>query len=236
MKASFLIGDMPLYEPICYNLYSISYWACVTARGRLTCTEGQIELIHFICLDEWPWDGGYSRFFSWDSSTLLLSKTGRPVISINVATPENNVKYVATTYIDIRQNYLKLFAFTFIGRGIAWCGTLCGMACCGMLCGMPRGMPLYAMWDGIVRYAMWNGEVCYVAWHGVVCYVAWHGMICYVAWYMECFGMVYDVVYYMIWYGIWCMHICMRVLCVNTAETTGGNYWQPKPRFSKMYW
>ena len=142
-------------------------------------------------------------------------------------------------YIDIRQKIFEavciyIHSSPCVWRGIAWCGTLCGMARCGMLCGMPCGMTRYALWDGMVRFAIWNGEVCYVAWHGAVYYVAWHGMICYVAWYVECFGMVYDVVYYMIWYGIWCMHICMRVLCVNTAETTGGNYWQPKPQFKSQ--
>ena len=112
-------------------------------------------------------------FFSWESSSLLLSKTGRPVISINVATPENNVKYVATTYIDIRQKYLKLFAFTFIPlrvcgvalhgvvRYVAWhvvaCCVVCHVACHCMLCGM-------ASWDmlcGMVRYAMWHGMAWY---------------------------------------------------------------------------
>ena len=175
MKASFLIGDMPLYEPICYNLYSISYttWACVTARGRLTCTEGQIELIRFYLLGWVTLRWRIFAIFSWDSSTLFLSKTGRPVISINVATPENNVKYVATTYIDIRQKYLKLFAFTFIPlrvcgvalhgvvRYVAWhvvaCCVVCHVACHCMLCGM-------ASWDmlcGMVRYAMWHGMAWY---------------------------------------------------------------------------
>ena len=140
----------------------------------------------------------------------------------------------------------------YVAWHVAFCGMPHGMVCCVawhgvyMLC----GMAWYAMWHDMwhfVWYAAWHGTLCgmvwyamwhamvgfavwYAMWHGMVLYGMWNVLVWYIMWYSIWCGMVYDMASY-IYHGMPCIYVCMHALCVNSAETTGGNYWQAKPRF-----